>query len=212
MTHGARLVVSVLVLVGALLFMQLRSSGEAVPARKPLGEFPLAVGDWQGREATIFEPGILDVLKSSDYVMRRYVDGTGRSLWLFVGYWATQRKGAQPHSPQNCLPGGGWEPLDFARVPIQVGGGGTITVNRFLIQKDRDQQMVLYWYQAQGKPVAGEVAARVEMVKNAVLRNRTDGALVRVTSPVYGSAAETTAMLVRYVQAMYPVLGEYLPD
>ena len=40
---------------------------------------------------------------------------------------------------------------------------------------------------------------------------RTDGALVRVTSPVYGSAAETTERLVTYVQAMYPRLGEHLP-
>ena len=87
-----------------------------------------------------------------------------------------------------------------------------ITVNRFLIQKDRDQQVVFYWYQAQGKAIAGELAARVAMIKNSMVRHRTDGALVRVSSPVYGSVQDTSDRLVRYIQAMYPILGEYLPD
>jgi EpsI family protein len=85
-------------------------------------------------------------------------------------------------------------------------------VNRYLIQKDREQQVVLYWYQSQAQAIAGEVPARIAMVKRALVHNRTDGAIVRVMSPVYGSARETSELLVAYVQAMYPVLGEYLPD
>ncbi len=59
--------------------------------------------------------------------------------------------------------------------------------------------------------MADEVAAKVAMVKNAVLRNRTDGALVRITSPVYRSVAETSELVTAYIQAMYHVLGEFLP-
>jgi len=87
-----------------------------------------------------------------------------------------------------------------------------IEVNRYLIQKDRDQQVVLYWYQSQGKAVAGELDAKIEMVRSAITRNRTDGALVRVSAPVTGGVAETTDGLVRYVQALYPLLAEYLPE
>jgi EpsI family protein len=87
-----------------------------------------------------------------------------------------------------------------------------ITVNRYLIQKDRDMQLVLYWYQSQGKAVARETTAKVEMVRSAMFRNRTDGALVRITSPVYGSVSDTTERLIKYVQAMYPLLSEHLPE
>jgi EpsI family protein len=87
-----------------------------------------------------------------------------------------------------------------------------LTVNRYLIQKDRDQQLVFYWYQSQGKAIAGEMAARVQMIKDSIVRHRTDGALVRVSSPVYGSVQDTSDRLEKYIQAMYPVLGEYLPD
>ena len=89
---------------------------------------------------------------------------------------------------------------------------GSITVNRYLIQKDQDQQVVFYWYQSQGKAIAGEVTARAEMIKNSIVRHRTDGALVRVSSPVSDGVQETSDRLVRYIQAVYPILAEYLPD
>jgi EpsI family protein len=205
-------VVCVAMLVAALLFVQLRSHGEAVPPRKPLDTFQRALAGWQPRESNIFPDDIRNILKASDYVMRRYGDAAGRSLWLFIGYWETQRKGAQPHSPQNCLPGSGWEPLDVGRVTIPLAAGASMTVNRVLIQKDQQQQLVFYWYRAQGTAVASELDAKLHMMKNAIVRNRTDGALIRVSSPIYGSVAATSAQLTAFLQALQPALSEYLPD
>ena len=213
MKQPFRVALSISLLFGALLVLHLRSSGEAVPIRKPLDSFPTAIGEWQGREGAILELDVLNILKTKDYVVRRYQDPAGRSLWLFIGYWDSQRKGAQPHSPKNCLPGGGWEPLEASRVTITLPRPfAPITVNRYLIQKDRDQQLVFYWYQSQGSAVAGEVQARVEMVKNSIVRHRTDGALVRVSAPVSRSVQETSDRVVGYIQALYPILGEHLPD
>jgi EpsI family protein len=213
MNSSVRVGLSLSLLVGALLVLQLRSSGEAMPIRKSLDSFPSAVGNWQAREGVLFDLDTLNVLKPKDYLMRRDQDPSGRSVWLFIGYWDSQRKGAQPHSPKNCLPGAGWELLESFRMTIVLPRGfAPITVNRYLIQKDRDQQVVLYWYQSQGKAIAGEVAARVEMIKSSIVRHRTDGALVRVSSPIYGSVEETSNLLVKYIQVVYPILGEYLPD
>ena len=213
MSQTPRIALSCLLLLGALLALQLRSDGEAIPIRKPFSSFPDSVAGWRTQEDSYFNTEVLGVLKVDDYLMRRYVDPSGRALWLYVGYWATQRKGAQIHSPRNCLPAGGWEPVEANRITIPVGGmRGPITVNRYLIQKDRDLQLVLYWYQSHGEPIAGELPAKIEMVRSAILRNRTDGALVRVSTPVVGGVPETTERLVKYVQALYPILGEYLPD
>jgi hypothetical protein len=112
MSQAARASVSLAILLVALLVLQLRSTGEAVPIRKPLDSFPATVGEWQGRRGTILGTDILSKLKLSDYVMRDYVDRGGRSLGLYIGYWDTQRKGAVIHSPKNCLPGAGWEPVE----------------------------------------------------------------------------------------------------
>jgi EpsI family protein len=192
--------------------MLARSSGEAIPLRSGLDLFPAAVGGWRGQEATTFDAETLSVLKVTDYLMRRYVDGAGRSVWLYVAYWDTQRRGAQIHSPKNCLPGSGWEPLEASVLDIPLASGTPLAVNRYLVQKDRDVMLVVYWYQSQGRAIASEVDARMQMTKNAILRNRTDGALVRVTSPVYGSVADTEALVVTYVQNVYPRLAAYLPD
>jgi EpsI family protein len=145
--------------------------------------------------------------------MRRYVGPAGEVSWLYVGYWQSRRQGADIHSPKNCLPGGGWEPVEATRLAIPVEGAAQpITVNRYLIQKDREMQLVIYWFQAQGKVVAGELEAKLDLMRSAMFRNRTDGGLVRISGPVVGSVQETTDRMVRYVQVLYPVLREYLPD
>jgi EpsI family protein len=213
MTLSVRAAIAGALLVGALLVLQFRSTGEAVPIRKSFDTFPSTIATWRERQSNNLDLEIVSLLKVNDYVMRLYANRDGRTLWLYIGYWSTQRKGAQIHSPRNCLPGGGWEPIEASRLVVTLPGGrAPIEVNRYLIQKDRDQQVVLYWYQSQGKAVAGELAAKIEMVRSAITRNRTDGALVRVSAPVSGGVAETTESLVRYVQALYPVLGEYLPE
>ena len=213
MTLSLRVVVAACLLLGALLVLQFRSTGEAVPIRKSFDTFPSTIATWQERQSNNLDVETVNLLKVNDYVMRRYTDRDGRTLWLYIGYWATQRKGAQIHSPRNCLPGGGWEPIEASRLVVALPAPyAAVEVNRYLIQKDRDQQVVLYWYQSQGKAVAGELDAKIQMVRTAITRNRTDGALVRVSAPVIGNVAETTDSLVRYVQAMYPVLAQYLPE
>ncbi len=214
MRQSVRLLLSSAVLLAALLALQLRSPGEAVPMRRALDVFPDSIAGWHTRQDSPLQSDILSLLTIDDYLMRRYVDQAGRSLWLYVGYWASQRRGAaQVHSPRNCLPASGWEPIEASRVTIDVAGRqGSLTVNRYLIQKDRELQVVMYWYHAQGSPIAGEIPAKIQMMRSAIFRNRTDGALVRVSSSVSGGVADTTERLVRYVQALYPILGDYLPD
>jgi len=213
MTAVGRAVTSVALLVGALVLLNLRSAGEAVPLRQPLEAFPTAVGEWQMRSSSLLDTESLQLLKVTDYLVRRYVDGEGRNVWLYVGYWDTQRRGAQIHSPRNCLPGSGWEPVEASTLTIPLGQGRPpLTVNRYLVQKERDQQLVFYWYDAQGRAVAGEIEARLEMVRSSIVRNRTDGALVRVSSPVEGGVAATSDRLVAYVRALDPLLRAHLPE
>jgi EpsI family protein len=212
MRSGLRVAITSACLVVALLLVHARSQGQGTPLRHTLDDFPTRIAAWHGREATRLDVETLNVLKVSDYVMRKYVDEAGQGIWVYVGYWESQRRDAQMHSPKNCLPGSGWEPLEASVMAIPIAGGRTIHVNRFLVQKADQRELVLYWYRAQGEDVPGEVAAKAAMVKNAIIRNRTDGALVRLSAAVESSVPETSARLVAFVQAMYPRLTDYLPD
>jgi EpsI family protein len=213
MTPRRRLALSVALIAAALVALHARAPGADPPGRRTLAEFPTALGEWEASEGALLEPGILDVLRPTDYLLRRDQDRAGRDLWLFIGYWDSQRRGDKPHSPRDCLPAGGWEPVDVSRLTIPLPEPhGRIVVNRYLVQKHREQQLVLYWYQAHGAAIAGDLAARMEMLRSSVTRGRADGALIRISSPLHGDLQQATDRLTAYVQALYPVLGEFLPS
>jgi EpsI family protein len=204
-----RLVASTVALAAALVFVRSFSHGETIPLRRPLAEFP--IDGWTGRESTELGERELEQLKLTDYLFRRYEDPAGDDLWLYLGYWETQRRGAQIHSPKHCLPGGGWEPLDAGRVQIATGAG-PIEANRFVLQRESARMIALYWYESQGTAVASEFAAKWLLVRNSIGNRRSDGALVRLTAPVRGSVRATEAKLLRFAAAMHGALPAHLPD
>jgi EpsI family protein len=209
--NGSRILLSCALIAGALLVIQFRSHGQPVELQRSLVDFPERLTGWHFQEGAQLDEQTLGILKMSEYILRRYVDFAGRSLWLYIGYWDTQRKGAQIHSPKNCLPGSGWEPLEASRITVALAPNDSVTVNRYLVQKDEDQQLVTYWYAAQGQAVASEIDAKLLGIKNAILHNRTDGALIRLLSPIYGTVEQTFDMQVAYIRSIYPQLQLYLP-
>ena len=111
------------------------------------------------------------------------------AVGLYVGYHDSQRQGDTIHSPLNCLPGAGWQPLEQGRITVSVRDHGTarpapIEVNRVVIGKGLDRQLVLYWYQSHRRVVASEYWGKVYTVLDAMRYNRTDAAMVRVITPV----------------------------
>jgi EpsI family protein len=216
-------IVAVAMLAGTWGLLASLSHGEVVVARKPLAQFPLVIGDqWKGTESSMNEKD-LDVLKLSDYMLRYYVpkreisaSGKGSAdnlpVWLYVGFYQSQRTGATYHSPQNCLPGSGWQFTESKVIPVSVAGGTTMIINQVLIQKGLEEQVVFYWYQDRGRVIASEYWAKVYLVWDAMSRNRTDGALVRISVPVYKSREQAIASGIQFLQAAFPLLTEgYLP-
>jgi EpsI family protein len=187
---------------------------EQTPIRSPLQQMPLDLDGWRGHDAPAFSAEVLEQLGADEYVHRVYVGG-GQPLSLYVGYYRSQREGNTIHSPQNCLPGAGWLPVTTRRLTLPVDGReAPITINRLLIQKGTDRQVVLYWYQAHGRVVASEYWSKIYLVSDAVRLNRSDAAMVRIVSPVLpgdrdDSSAEARA--VSFVRSAFPRIDQLLP-
>jgi EpsI family protein len=134
-----------------------------------------------------------------------------------MGYYGSQRQGDTIHSPQNCLPGAGWEPVSEGRLtlPNVDGAGREVTINRYVIQKGLDQTVVLYWYHGRGRVVANEYLSRALLIRDALVTNRTNGSLVRVIVPVLrkdaGNLAPAESLAEEFVRAIFPSLDSYLP-
>ncbi|MEZ5317513.1 MAG: EpsI family protein [Vicinamibacterales bacterium] len=177
--------------------------------------FPMTIEDWQGVAQPRFSEDVERVLGADDYLTRAYVRPDRASIGLFIGYWASQRTGDTMHSPLNCLPGAGWEPVSQSRLAMPAADGlPGGDVNRIVIQKGLDRQLVLYWYQSHGRLVASEYWGKIQLVTDAVRLNRTDGAIVRVIVPIGNdpdAEARAEAVGLAFVRTLLPRLGPFIP-
>ena len=150
----------------------------------PICELPKDIGSYRTVAEIPFDQDTLKVLGVTDYVNRVYFSPANGEVGLYVGYFRTQRTGAAIHSPKNCLPGAGWQPVVSEIYQLALDDGHKVPINLYVIRKDLDQEIVLYWYQSHGRVVASEYWGKYYMVYDALRLNRTDAALVRITAPV----------------------------
>jgi EpsI family protein len=213
-----RAAVLCLMLGATSVFLANARKSEAPIARTAFESFPMVLQSWRAVVDPPLDDDILKVLGVDDYASRIYYKPTGAAVGLYMGYYNSQRQGDTIHSPMNCLPGAGWEPVEEGRLTIANadGAGRDITVNRYVVQKGLERQLVLYWYQSRGRVVASEYWSKFYLIHDAMRVNRTDGALVRVIAPIRvgaddrGAAAEKLAE--EFVRVLFPVLPSYLPN
>jgi EpsI family protein len=215
MRTNARFLAALGLLVSTALFLEARSRTEVLPPRQQLAGFPEQFGKWTGTDIEL-TPDILNVLGPGDFLLRSYRTPSDRVPYngLFIAYFPTQRTGDTIHSPKNCLPGAGWAPVESSRVPLSLPGQAPFTVNRYLIAKGDERQLVLYWYWAHNRAVASEYWAKIYLVTDSIRMNRSDGSLVRLTTHMLPGESVDSAMqrLVPFAGEVVPRLNQYIPQ
>jgi EpsI family protein len=209
---GARYWAMLAVLLAATTGMAYLSHGEATPPAKPLAEFPTEIagfkmfGDWPMDQDTIKALGV------TDYLQRGYFSPSQGQLSLYIGYFRSQRTGASIHSPKNCLPGAGWQPEQSTIYQLPLDDGRKVPINLYVVRKDLDEQLVLYWYQAHGRVVASEYWGKFYLVYDALRLNRTDAALVRITAPIlHGNEEQARARALTFAEQIARDVDQIIP-
>lgn len=208
-----RFVPVILLLAAASFVLEARNRIEVLPPHKGLAAFPMEIADSQGRDLKM-DPRELEVLGAGDFLVRDYVSMSGEPpVNLYIAFFRSQRSGDTIHSPKNCLPGSGWSPTESGHILVRQGNDSTISINRYIIAKGADRLLVLYWYQAHGRVTASEYWAKILLVTDAIRLNRSDGALVRVITPILGPGDQGAAQdrAVRFVHQVLPMLDSYIP-
>ena len=172
-----------------------------------LVSFPLKLDEWVGIDDRI-EADVARKLGFTEYVMINYQNPQHRPINFYVAYYASQRKGLSPHSPKVCIPGGGWEIANFSRTKVDQ-----MPVNRALIRKGTQDQIVYYWFEERGTPVANEYIKKWMLFKDALFLNRTDGSLIRVTTPVMSdeTLADADLRAQAFIRISRSKLSQLLP-
>jgi EpsI family protein len=191
------------------------SHGHPVPARSDFEAFPLQLADWSGRDLPDLDDQTKRVLSADNYLLRDYRNNIASAqVNLFIVYYRSQRSGDALHSPKNCLPGAGWEPVSSGSIRISNPAvpGSDFQANHYIIEKDGVQQDVLYWYQAHGRRFASEYLGKIYLVWDGITKGRTDGALIRITAVRTPGNRQNLQEMVRFAQEIVPVLPGFLPD
>lgn len=177
-------VASILILIaGGTFSMVLRHPPNTAISAIDLHSIPLDLDGWTGKEIPL-DPETLRLLDLSQYAYREYVDDSGFSLWLFVGYFTSQRFGSSVHSPRNCLPGSGWEIVNRSYSPLP--GDSSLTVNRMDISRGDFRQVMYYWFETRAGSLNNEFSLKGDLVISSIMRRPTDAAFIRVTVPAVG--------------------------
>jgi EpsI family protein len=180
---------------------------------------PELVAGMSGEDVTVSQAEAR-VAGFTDYALRVYAEtDTAEAAraaipWasIYFGFYDQQSRGRTIHSPQNCLPGAGWEALSAE--PATIGtGGDAFTVNRYVLQKGSERALVLYWYQGRGRVAHNEYMVKWDLLRDAALRRRTDEALVRIVVPVsQGVDDEAFALAQQVALEIKPALDQVLPS
>ena len=214
-TSKAAIGLTAALLAQGALYYATAARAELVSPGVALQFFPAAIGPWQLYRDVPIEPEIQDVLKADDTLNRRYVDPSNVQLAdLVIAYFKTQRTGQSPHSPKNCLPGAGWEPVEtpgFSSIAV-AGRQDPIVVNRYVVARGDAKSVVLYWYQSHNRIIASEYTAKLWLIADAVRYRRSDSALIKVVVPITGDAESAVRTANGFVQAVYPTLAIQFPN
>ena len=211
----ASIIASCTVLVaGAIAAKTIPHRVEVVPDRTDFVDFPMVIGSWFGARESL-EPIYIEALQFDDYIMANYRGPSPQPVNLYVSWYDTQRAGRSVHSPSVCLPGGGWQikSLTQVDVPGVAIDGEPLHVNRVLIGLGGQRQLVYYWFQQRDRVITNEYLVKWYLFWDSLTRNRSDGALVRLTVPVPEGAVEAQAdrQLAQFARDVVPMLEDYVP-
>ena len=206
--------VAVLILAAAAS-LSLPERAEYIPQRSSFTQYPNTVGTWTSRREAL-EPVYLNVLMLDDYYLADFTRDSEPPINLYIAWYNSQRAGHSSHSPRSCLPGGGWQikSLTQRMLPAVRAGREALRVNRVLIQLGTRKQLVYYWFQQRGRVITNEYGVKWYLFWDALTRNRSDGAMVRLVIPLPAGGTEIAAdrLLTEFAAAATPTLAPFIPD
>lgn len=179
-----------------------------IPERTPFAALPAEFPDMRA-DVRPMDPSVAEVLGADDTIVVNLTSPEGEIVNLYLAYLDAQRDGRSWHSPRQCIPGGGWQITDHKTVKTTTPSGKPLTYNRLIIEERGHRQLVYYWYDQRGRKLANEFVMKFWLIVDAVTRKRSDGALIRLITPVPDSGAIETSD--RQLQAMMARMDAFLP-
>jgi len=209
---------AVLGLVGGLMIAApaLGLQREAEPIeRTPFAAFPGTLGEWRATGRGTLSDRVARTLGADDYILTDFVHPDATAPVNFWIAWYRDQRDGGVHSPEICIPGGGWEIDALEAVPVMIPsaeGRLPVLLNRVVIRKGMSRQLAYYWFDQRGRHIASDISAKGWLLWDALTTGRSDGALIRLITPILDTETEETAeaRLKGLLEQAMPVLPTYI--
>ncbi|MFZ5617535.1 MAG: VPLPA-CTERM-specific exosortase XrtD [Pseudomonadota bacterium] len=184
-----------------------------IPDRRDFDGVPGEFAGW-AYEVRPIDPTVAEVLGADDSIVVDLKSPEGEDFNLYLAYLEAQRDGRSWHSPRQCIPGGGWKIMRHDVVSTRSRKDKPFTYNRMIIENGDYRQLVYYWYDQRGRKVANEFVMKFWLIVDAVFKKRSDGAMVRLITPVGDDMAidEADAKLKGMIARVESFLPSYVPE
>ena len=217
-------------LAAALAFLGLNfytyyhlATNPVIPDRQLFENFPNQLEDWVCAERELMDTKTINNLGVTDYLLCNYQRFEPRqTVGVYIGYHASQVReeggGGDTtaiHPPAHCLPGSGWDIIDNQLVQLEMPGlpESPALVKRLVVARSSARQLTYYWYQSRGRVISRDWEKILFVGFDRATRGRTDGSLVRFTTPIVrndeAGAEESLRDLASLILARIPA---YVPE
>ncbi len=185
-----------------------------IPERQDFDGVLAEFDDSWTKDVRPIDPTVAEVLGADDTNVVNLSSPAGDVFNLYMAYLDAQRDGRSWHSPRQCIPGGGWKIARHTIEKTTTATGEPFAYNRMIIENSDSKQLVYYWYDQRGRKVANEFVMKFWLIVDAVTRKRSDGAMVRLITPVLDSmtVGEADAKLQGMQSRLQTFLPAYVPD
>jgi EpsI family protein len=201
----------ILLLAGGTAVWAIRHEGTYALVQNRLHAFPVRLLGYQGYDEQL-QDSVYAVLGNDHNLLRKYTDGAGRTISLYVGYYGTAKGGRPAHVPQSCYTGQGFSIDNWWQVAVPGGRPGD-RIDRMIVKRGHERQLVLFWIQSHGDRIPKNgIDLNLLSLRTRLVGARDDGSLVRVSIPIEAYGDESAEReLSRFAAEVIRLLPVYWP-
>jgi len=175
------------------------------------GQVPATIAGFHQVEQQDLDDLSKQMLTPDAYIVRNYADAQGYPVNVLVIYGHQKNTF---HSPGYCLPGGGWaiQKKEVERVPVVAPDGRQYEaeMNRFLLQKNEQKQVVLYCFIEGGRVTPSIFRHNWYLLQDRLLHRPAMGALLRIIVPVADNEEQAAEIARSFARELLPIVQHQL--
>lgn len=185
---------------------------ERPPLREPLATLPLELESWVGVDKPA-DPDIVERAQTTEYLNRVYENrrhpGVKFSLWINYSVYGTNLR----HTPEICLPSGGWEKIESQTkvVRVPMGGGEDLTLSRLGYGQGDLVKHVGFWYYIFGEGRLENMVRRLPITSRSSHGRTTRGSSITIEVFYSGDVDPEATALSEFARELTIELEPILP-